>query len=125
MPTRERVLDFISAVQRYEFLEFIPLFYAEHMTARENQETPRVGRQAQVDNETKALSRVRFHRMRAVSFAVDGDHVAIHWDVGMTLPDGSEIAMEELAYQTWEGDRIVAERYFYDPAQRIPRPPTT
>lgn len=109
-------------IERFEFLESIPRFYAEEMTARENQEAPRIGRQAQIENETRALERMRFHRMRAVSFAVDGDHVAIHWDAGMTLPDGSEIALEEIAYQTWKDDRIVAERYFYDPAQRMPRP---
>lgn len=122
MPTRERVKDFIATIERGEFLESIPRFYAEHMTARENQAPPRVGRQAQIENETLALQRFHFDHMRAVSFAVDGDNVAIHWDAGMTLPDGGEIAMEEIAYQTWEDDRIVAERYFYDPAQLVPRP---
>ncbi|MES1179077.1 MAG: hypothetical protein ABUL62_32485 [Myxococcales bacterium] len=110
-------------MERMEFVEAIPIFYAEAMTARENQESPRLGRRAQVENETQALKRMRFHRMRAVSFAVDGDNVAIHWDAGMTLTDGREIALEEIAYQTWQGDRILAERYFYDPAQRVPRPP--
>ena len=122
MPSRERVKDFIAAMERYDFMDAIPLFYAEDMTARENQEPPRVGRQAQIDNERRALERMRVHRMRAVSFAVDGDQVAIHWDAGMTLADGSEIAVEEIAYQTWQGDRILTERYFYDPAQRVPRP---
>jgi ketosteroid isomerase-like protein len=122
MPTRERVKDFIATIERGEFLEAIPLFYAENMTARENQEPPRIGRQAQVENETRALQRFRFHRIRVVSFAVDGDHVAIHYDFGMTLADGNKVDMEEIAYQTWSGDRIVEERYFYDPAQRVPLP---
>jgi len=121
MPTRERALAFIDAIERGRFIESIPLFYAEDMTARENSEPPRVGRQAQIDNETRALSRFEFHRIRAVSCAIDGDHVAIHWDFGITTSAGV-IDMEEIAYQTWRGDRIVAERYFYDPAQRAPRP---
>jgi hypothetical protein len=29
--------------------------------------------------------------------------------------------MEELAYQRWEGERIAEEKFFYDPAQRVPR----
>jgi hypothetical protein len=29
--------------------------------------------------------------------------------------------MEELAYQRWEGERIAEERFFYDPAQLIPK----
>jgi hypothetical protein len=31
--------------------------------------------------------------------------------------------MEELAYQRWEGDRVVEERFFYDPKQLTPIPP--
>ncbi|MGE5047324.1 MAG: hypothetical protein ACM3PC_02050 [Deltaproteobacteria bacterium] len=30
-------------------------------------------------------------------------------------------AEDMTAYQVWRGDRIVSERYFYDPAQRQPR----
>jgi hypothetical protein len=30
--------------------------------------------------------------------------------------------MEELAWQRWEGERIAEETFFYDPAQRLPRP---
>jgi len=29
--------------------------------------------------------------------------------------------MEELACQRWEGERVVAEQFFYDPAQLAPR----
>ena len=27
--------------------------------------------------------------------------------------------MEELAYQRWEGERIVEEKFYYDPAQLV------
>jgi hypothetical protein len=30
--------------------------------------------------------------------------------------------MEELAYQRWDGERIAQETFFYDPAQRAPKP---
>ena len=30
--------------------------------------------------------------------------------------------MEELAYQRWEGECIAEETFFYDPAQRVPKP---
>jgi hypothetical protein len=29
--------------------------------------------------------------------------------------------MEELAWQSWEGERIAQETFFHDPAQRVPR----
>jgi len=38
---------------------------------------------------------------------------------------GDRLRMDETAYQLRRGDRIVSERYFYDPAQRQPRPAGT
>jgi hypothetical protein len=32
--------------------------------------------------------------------------------------------MEELAYQRWEGERIVEEQFFYDPEQLVARTAT-
>ena len=31
--------------------------------------------------------------------------------------DGTSFRMEEIAWQRWRGERIVEERFFYDPAQ--------
>jgi hypothetical protein len=31
--------------------------------------------------------------------------------------------MEELAYQRWDGERVVEETFFYDPAQLAARKP--
>lgn len=117
MPTRERVQSFVAMIERGEFLPSIPEFYAEEMTAQENQEAPRIGRAAQVANEERTLARVTFESARAVHVAVDGDVVAIHWRFEMRVA-GGRMRLEEVALQTWRGDRIVAERYFYDPAQR-------
>ena len=52
---------------------------------------------------------------------VDGDHVVIRWVFHFVWRDGSVTHMEELAYQRWKGERIAAETFFYDPAQRAPR----
>jgi hypothetical protein len=32
-------------------------------------------------------------------------------------PSGAVVWLDELAYHTWRGDRIAAERFFYDPRQ--------
>ncbi len=61
---------------------------------------------------------------RAVSYLVDGDRVAINYLFEMVTADGARLRMDEVAYQLWQGDRIVSERYFYDPAQRLPIQPT-
>ena len=123
MPNRAVVEDFISTIERGEFLEALPKFYAEDMTAQENNLPPRIGRGAQVANEEAALKRMRFDTIKAVSYLVDGDRVAINYLFEMTTATGERLRMDEVAYQLWRGDQIVHERYFYDPAQRLPLKP--
>ena len=124
MPNRAVVADFIATIERGEFLEALNKFYAEDMTAQENNAPPRVGRAAQQANEEAALKRMRFVKNQAVSYLVDGDRVAINYLFEMVTADGSRIRMDEVAYQVWRGDQIISERYFYDPAQRVPTPAT-
>ncbi len=122
MPSRSTVEAFIATIERGEFLEALPKFYAEDMTAQENNLPPRVGRAAQVANEEAALQRMHFDTIQAVSYLVDGDRVAINYLFEMTTVNGDRIRMDEIAYQLWRGEQIVSERYFYDPAQRLPIP---
>lgn len=120
MPTRERVQEFIARMERDEHLELMPEFYAEDATAQENGKPPRVGLQALMANERKARARCTFESTRAASFVVEGDRVAINWVFEMVVA-GHRFQLDEIAYQEWRGDKIVRERYFYDPAQ-MPQP---
>jgi hypothetical protein len=48
---------------------------------------------------------------------ISGDQVVIHWLFEFTRPNDTVMRIEELTHQTWRGDRIMAERFCYDPAQ--------
>ena len=37
------------------------------------------------------------------------------WVFEITGPDGRMLRMDDLAHQTWRGDRIAAERFYFDP----------
>jgi ketosteroid isomerase-like protein len=120
MPSRATVEAFVATIERGEFLEALAKFYAEDMTAQENNQPARVGRAAQFANEEAALKRMRFDTIKALSFLIDGDRVAINYLFEMTTVSGGRLRMDEIAYQVWRGEEIVSERYFYDPAQRQP-----
>ena len=49
---------------------------------------------------------------------IEGDHVAIRWRFTFVFKDGGRMQQEEVAWQTWRGDKIATETFFYDPAQR-------
>jgi hypothetical protein len=48
---------------------------------------------------------------------VDGDFVTINWVFEMTARDGKKRLLDELSLQRWNGDSIVDEQFYYDPAQ--------
>jgi ketosteroid isomerase-like protein len=121
MPSRERVEAFIRLVERGEYVKAIEDFYHLHASMQENGQPPRVGRQALVEHERKVLAGLKGMRTRRVeAFLVDGDRVVVNWVFEMTMPDGATRVMDELALQTWQGDRIAVERFYYDPAQIRP-----
>lgn len=124
MPRRETVERFIAMVESNDHVRAIEEFYAEHASMQENLSPPRVGRDLLVAHEKAALGRVAsVHTHEVTTFLVDGDHVAIHWIFDFTLPDGSTRRFDEMALQTWDGDKIVRERFFYDPATVAAKPP--
>jgi ketosteroid isomerase-like protein len=119
MPTRERVQAFVAAVEAGRYVEAIRDFYTEDATMQENLGDVRAGREALAVAEEASLRKVKSIVTRPGStFAIDGDRVIVHWVFDIVDADGRKYALDELAYQTWRGDRIASERFYYDPAQR-------
>ena len=121
MPSRERLRQFIALVERGEYVQAIEDFYHPNASMQENGQPPRQGRQALVEHERKVLAGLQEMRTRRVeTFLVDGDRVVINWVFEMTGQDGVTRVMDELALQTWDGDRIFCEHFYYDPGQIRP-----
>jgi hypothetical protein len=126
MPTTDTLDRFIARVESNAHDVAIEEFYTEQATMQENQAPPRVGRAAHVANEHIVLGRAAAMRSECVRpVFVHGDRVVIRWRFHFEWKDGTVTDMEELAYQRWEGERIAEERFFYDPAQRVPKRPAS
>ncbi len=123
MPSARTLESFIARVEENAHAEAIEEFYTADSAMRENQGEARVGREAHVANERKVFARARSMKSRCVRpFFVSGDHVVIRWIFEFEWLDGTVTRMEEVACQRWEGERVAEETFFYDPAQRVPRP---
>jgi hypothetical protein len=123
MPSTETLDRFVALVESNAHAEAVEAFYAADATLRENHEPPRVGRAVHAAQERKMLARARaVHSCCVRPVFVHGDRVVIRWQFRFDWLDGTVTEMEELAYQQWDGDTIVAEQFFYDPVQRVPRP---
>jgi ketosteroid isomerase-like protein len=121
MPSQDTLKRFIARVEENAHADAILEFYAENATMQENDLPPRVGRDVLVANERAVLARSKSVRSKCVHpVFVNGDYVVVRWIFEFEFKDGSHIRMEELAYQRWEGERIVQEKFFYDPRQLQP-----
>ena len=116
MPSRARLDEFIAAVESGDHAGAIERFYTEDASMQENAAPPRVGRDHLVAHERAVLARMAQVHSRAVTSAVEGDRVAIHWNFELTDKGGKVRRFDEVALQEWRGDRIFRERFFYDPA---------
>ena len=123
MPTPETLEKFIARVEQNAHAEAVEEFYTVDASMQENLSPPRLGRDAHVANERKVMARVHTMTSQCVRpVFVNGDQVVIRWIFHFEWLDGTYTHMEELTYQRWEGERIAQEQFFYDPAQRVPKP---
>ncbi len=117
MPSKQRVQDLVSLVERGEFLQAFEEFYADDVVMQENGNPATVGKAANREREHGFVGSIEaIHENRAQSVVVDGDHVAIRWLAEYTFRGGARMRFDQVAYQEWRGDRIVRERFYYDPA---------
>ena len=118
MPSRQRVQQLVDLVEQGQFVEALQEFYAEDARTQENHEPPRIGLPRLIRDERKVMDGFRDIDASLVDdFFVQGERAVIHWRFVFTHPLGFRIVLDELAYQLWRGDRIIEERFYYDPAQ--------
>jgi hypothetical protein len=121
MVSRARVEEFVKCVSENRFLEAIDEFYATDASMQENVGALRQGRDVLIENEKRVLAGSRSVRVRPVqSWFVEGNESVVHWIFEFTTKDGQSVVLDELAHQVWSGERIVRERFYYDPAQMAP-----
>jgi ketosteroid isomerase-like protein len=117
MPSIATLQAFANTVEANDHVGAILRFYAPDASTRENDHPPLVGRERLAEKESKVLASVAgVKTTRLGALLLDGDQSAIRWRFEFTGKDGSSRVMEEVAWQTWRGEEIIEERFFYDPS---------
>ena len=118
MPSPATVDAFLATVESGDYVGAIARFYTEGASMRENTGEPRIGRDLLIKGEKKAMARVdRILAQRQGPPLISGDHVAIRWRFEFVVSDRMVGALDEIAWQVWQGEEIAEETFFYDPAQ--------
>jgi hypothetical protein len=118
MPNRPTVEAFVALVEAGDYVGAIEQFYAPDASTRENTAEPVIGRDTLMAKERGVMA--AFSEIKAQRIGpslIDGDTVAARWKFTFTSADGAVRMLEEIAWQTWRGDQLIEERFFYDPKQ--------
>jgi hypothetical protein len=122
MPSIETLERFIARVEENAHAEAVDEFHAKNSSMQENQLPPRIGRAHHVSHERAVLAKAKSMNSTCIRpVLINGDIVVIRWVFEFVWLNDSVTRMEEIAYQRWDGERIVEEQFFYDPAQRTPK----
>ena len=120
MPSKAAVDAFVEQVVAGDHVGAIRDWYLDDAWMQENHAPPRQGgREALMRQEAAMLERSESVVTELLGGPiVDGDQVAIRWRFTFVFKGGGGMRQEEVAWQTWRGDKIATETFFYDPAQR-------
>jgi len=112
MPSRDVVEAFARRLEAGEFIEAIEQFCTADAGA------PTVGRDKLVAKERAVLAASKeVGAVRVGPSLIEGDNVASRWIFSFTNSEGVTRTLEEIAWQTWQGDKLIEERFYYDPKQ--------
>ena len=119
MPSLKTVEAFVAQVVSGDHVGAIRDWYLEDAWMQENQAEPRRGRDVLMQQEAAMLARAESVENEILAPPlIAGDDDALRWRFTFQFKAGGSLRMEEVAWQTWRGDKIAEETFFYDPAQR-------
>jgi ketosteroid isomerase-like protein len=59
----------------------------------------------------------QFHGVRLIGSAVSGDRTYSEWEYDVTYKNGARYQINEVAVRMWRDDKVVSERFYWDPAK--------
>lgn len=122
MPTLSTIESFIQAVEEQPHDQVIQDFYTEDASIQENQKAPRIGKKLLLKYERAALLKADKVESKCIRpFFVQENQVVIRWKFKFYWKNQTMSEIEEVAHQTWQGEKIHKEQFFYDPQQMLPK----
>ncbi|MGD9853062.1 MAG: SnoaL-like domain-containing protein [Nitrospirales bacterium] len=113
---QDRLEDLFAYIREGRILDAINEFYAEDVAMQENNESPTVGRKANLEREKQFLSTVKEWNRFDVTAKGAGDDVTFYETVmDWIATDGTPVHVEQVVVAKWQDGRIIHERYYHHP----------
>lgn len=114
---RQRVDTLNTMIQQGRIMEAMNEFYADDVVMSENDSEATVGLEANLVREQDFVDNTQWHGLEIKDVVIDGNTSMVRWWMDFTNANyGQRLAFTQVAYQQWDGDKIVEERFYYSPS---------
>jgi ketosteroid isomerase-like protein len=118
-PTEELAKRIVAAMDD-EFNIDLGKLYTEDIVSEEPAGGTVTGLQSLRSKLAGWLAGLRAATWKARHVFVSGKTIAIEWEADITFKDGRQMKLTEIAIHEVRGDKIYAERFYYDPRALMP-----
>ena len=113
---QDRLEELFSYIRKGRILDAITEFYAEDAAMQENDQSPTVGRESNLEREKQFLSTVQEWKRFDVTAKGVGEDVTFYEAVmDWVATDGTPVHVEQVVVAKWQDGRITHERYYHNP----------
>lgn len=117
MKLQEQVNEYLNLLAKGQAMDAFEKYYSEDIVMQENNEDPRVGKEANRKFEIEFMSgveEVHGSEIKAIAVNEESGHVFLQTYMDATFKDFGRMLMEEVQVQTWKDGKIIHERFFYN-----------
>ena len=110
-----KILELNTLIIKGEGLKAIELFYNHHVIMQENEELPRVSKQACLAHEKQNLKNVKEISSILLNQAIDikKEVVLSEWEIIFINKTDKKIKLREVSVQHWQNGEIIKEKFYY------------
>ncbi len=117
MSLEQNVQGYFDLLSKGQMMDAFEKYYADEVVMQENNEDPRVGKEASRKFELEFMSSIEeVHGSEIKNVAINAETgvVFIQSFMDATYKDFGRAPMEEVQVQTWKDGQIVHEKFFYN-----------
>ena len=118
-PTEELAKRIVAAMDD-EFNLDLGKFYTEDAVSEEPAGGTTTGLQSLRSKLAGWLAGLRSAQWKARNVFVSGRAICVEWEADIVMKDGRNVKLKEVAVHEVRGDKIFAERFYYDPRGLMP-----
>lgn len=116
--TKMLVEDLAKMISEGKIMEAFEKYYADDVVMQENEDAPRVGKDASRAYEEAFVNGiVEVHSSKILGTASNENYSMIESFMDVTHKDWGRIARTQVGVQTWKDGKIVNEKFYYNTAK--------